>query len=134
MMTAREVDELADLILTHAIYGGREGFTVTAEDRDAHDYGDCQKAAQAILALGYVRPDIEEEPDTERSLWDFEEMAAGTVLWVLTGDYDEMILRKRADAVWCTQSTASGPVYFSDEELDQVTVAYKLLFAAEQGS
>ena len=49
----RSRDELADLILCVVAYEGREGETVTAEDRDSHEYLNCQKAAEAILSAGY---------------------------------------------------------------------------------
>lgn len=53
---SRERDKLADLILSLAVYQGREGVGVTAHDRDSVDYLHCQNAADAILAAGYSKP------------------------------------------------------------------------------
>lgn len=51
-----ERDRIADLILSLAVYGGREGTGVTDEDRDSAEYTDCQNAADAILNLVAAPP------------------------------------------------------------------------------
>ena len=53
-----ERDRIADLILSLAVYGGREGTGVTDEDRDSAEYTDCQNAADAILTHVATPPPV----------------------------------------------------------------------------
>jgi hypothetical protein len=50
-MTAR--DELADDLMVHVYYDGREGSALTDAQRDDAGYTDCQRQADVLLAAGW---------------------------------------------------------------------------------
>lgn len=61
--------KLADLILIHAVYRGTIN-NVSDELRDDADYLDCQNAADAIRAAGFVSPSAEQIEASARAMYE----------------------------------------------------------------
>jgi len=43
------LQQIADVIMTRVVYSGNEGWVLTSEDRDDHEYVHCLDAAKAVI-------------------------------------------------------------------------------------
>lgn len=77
-----DCDDLADQIMMHAIYRGREGSAITSDAREDHEYIVAQEAAEAIWSAGWRKKPSREavESHLEQMEFHWSQPWAGDVL------------------------------------------------------